>query len=292
VELIVGALVVLGFVAIVARFITRDETGQIRLPRIVDDSIGMWALRRITGRRLWERPWDDEQPEQIELDPTSSDPTRAALGTIARANATDPSLGPAKVAATRYVASRHRKREIVASPTPVLDLRRRQNAERRRSSRLPRGAIVASVGAALIVGAIVIGLSIGRGALNGAVLSSTGRPIASFEARPSDAAIGTSTPAVVAPTTTITRLAKASVPGHTFLRLSLEWTVSDSGSGIKKQLLQWRTDDGPWTPIRLGSVSTHSASVSVPRGHTYTFRVRATDRSGNVGLFVSRSIRI
>ncbi|MEA2547440.1 MAG: hypothetical protein QOE42_38, partial [Chloroflexota bacterium] len=189
-------------------------------------------------------------------------------------------------------AARHRKREIVASPTPVLDLRRRQQAEPRRSSRLPRGAIAASVGAALIVGAIIIGLSIGRGGLNGAVLSSTGRPSTAFETRPSDTGIATSTPTVEAPTATITRLAKASVPGHSVLRLSLEWTISDGGSGIMKQLLQWRSDDGPWTAIRLGSVSTRSTSVLVPRGHTYTFRVRATDRSGNVGLFVSRSLRI
>lgn len=58
VELIVGALVVLGFLAILIRLFPRDADGRALLPRIVDDSIGMWALRRLTGRRLWERPWD------------------------------------------------------------------------------------------------------------------------------------------------------------------------------------------------------------------------------------------
>jgi hypothetical protein len=291
VELIVAALVLLGFVAIITRFITRDEAGQLRLPRVVDDSIGMWALRRITGRRLWERPWDDEQPDQIEFDAGFSDPTRAALGAMARANAADSMPGPTKVVPARYVAARHRKREIVASPTPVLDLRRRTEAQQRRSRRLPWRAIVVSAGAVLIVGAIIIGLSIGRGALTGAVLSATGRPSAAFESQRSDTPLTTSSPMVMAPTATITRLAKSSVPGHSVLRLTLSWTVSDHGSGIETQLLEWRTDDGPWTAIRLSSASARTASVLVPRGHLYVFRVRATDRSGNVGLFVSRSIR-
>ena len=49
VEWIVGALVVLGFVAIAVRFLPRDAAGQVRLPRVVEDSIGMWAVRRLTG---------------------------------------------------------------------------------------------------------------------------------------------------------------------------------------------------------------------------------------------------
>ena len=160
-ELIVAALVLLGFVAIITRFITRDETGQLRLPRVVDDSIGMWALRRITGRRLWERPWDDEQPDQIEFDPGSSDPTRAALGAIARANAAESTPGPTKVAPARYVAARHRKREIVASPTPVLDLRRRTEAQAqpKRSASWPlRFAAFGSVMTILMVAAIAFAL--------------------------------------------------------------------------------------------------------------------------------------
>ncbi len=44
------AFAVLGFLAIIGRFLARDASGEIRLPRVVDDSIGMWALRRLTGR--------------------------------------------------------------------------------------------------------------------------------------------------------------------------------------------------------------------------------------------------
>lgn len=50
--LLAAAFIVLGLVAITARFAARDAGGSIALPRIVDDSIGMWVLRRITGRPL------------------------------------------------------------------------------------------------------------------------------------------------------------------------------------------------------------------------------------------------
>jgi hypothetical protein len=52
VELIVGALVVFGLVAVAVRFFPPGEAGGIVLPRVIDDSIGMWILRRITRRRL------------------------------------------------------------------------------------------------------------------------------------------------------------------------------------------------------------------------------------------------
>ncbi len=39
--------------------------------------------------------------------------------------------------------------------------------------------------------------------------------------------------------------------------------------------------------MTLASVSTRSVSLTLARGHTYTFRVRATDKSGNVGAFAT-----
>ena len=54
-ELIVAALTVMGLILVAARFLLRDEAGQLVLPRIVDDSIGMWLLRRLTGRPLGDR---------------------------------------------------------------------------------------------------------------------------------------------------------------------------------------------------------------------------------------------
>ncbi len=296
-ELIVGALVVLGFVAILIRFIARDATGEVRLPRIVDDSIGMWALRRITGRRLWERPWDDEIPADPMLEANAPDATRAAVGASAVTNASNPSRGPAKVAPTRSDASLRRIQANpsatapVASSTPVADLRRRQQARPRRSPWLPRLAALGSVAAVLIVAVVALGAVLPRSP-QGQVLDATGRPKESFQARRFETANPTNSPAVVPPTATITRLAKASIPGQTVLRLTLTWSITDNGSSIENQLVQWRIDDGPWTAIRRVTASTRTASIRVPRGHTYTFRVRATDRSGLVGPFARSLIRI
>lgn len=49
-ELVVGALVVLALIAILIRFAFRDASGAVRLPRIIDQSIGMWVVRRLLGR--------------------------------------------------------------------------------------------------------------------------------------------------------------------------------------------------------------------------------------------------
>ena len=58
-ELLVALLVVLGLLAIAVRFGLRGPSGSVHLPRIVDDSIGMWALRRLTGRPLLGRTAGD-----------------------------------------------------------------------------------------------------------------------------------------------------------------------------------------------------------------------------------------
>jgi hypothetical protein len=62
VELLVAALVVVGLLVVAGRFLFRSPSGKIVLPAFLDESVGMWALRRITGLRLWEReePADDE----------------------------------------------------------------------------------------------------------------------------------------------------------------------------------------------------------------------------------------
>jgi hypothetical protein len=199
VELIVGVFVVLGFLAVVTRFITRDASGEIRLPRIVDDSIGMWALRRATGRRLWERPWDGEIPDDLPSDSNASDATRTALGAIAAANVANPSLGTIRAAP---IASRRVVSTIGVSPTPVHDLRRRQLAHARRTGRptaivpvlvrggrrrdqarrkgvlgwAPRFAAMGSVAAVLAIAIVALSVVVLPRGPQGEVLDSTGRP--------------------------------------------------------------------------------------------------------------------
>jgi hypothetical protein len=94
------------------------------------------------------------------------------------------------------------------------------------------------------------------------------------------------------PKATITSLTKSRIAGSTRLRVALAWTLTDSGSGLRKQVLQRRTDGGAWVTVSLASLSTRKAAFAMARGHTYTFRIRGTDRAGNVGLFASKSIRI
>ncbi len=76
-ELLVLALAILGFAAIVARFAPRSPSG--RLPRIVDRSIGMWVVRRATGRPTTQRDGDPDHG-----------PGPGATGADARATAPDP----------------------------------------------------------------------------------------------------------------------------------------------------------------------------------------------------------
>jgi hypothetical protein len=49
-EPIVVAFAVAGVIAVVFRFLPRDASGARRLPRRIDESVGMWAIRRALGR--------------------------------------------------------------------------------------------------------------------------------------------------------------------------------------------------------------------------------------------------
>jgi PKD domain len=74
VELLVAALVVVGLLVVAGRFLFRSKSGEIVLPAILDESVGMWALRRVTGLRLWERqvPADDEVAGSATVPPGST----------------------------------------------------------------------------------------------------------------------------------------------------------------------------------------------------------------------------
>ena len=95
-----------------------------------------------------------------------------------------------------------------------------------------------------------------------------------------------------APRAAITGLTKRSIVGSTRLRVTVTWTLAETGSGVKSQLLQRRTDSGAWVTVALPSSTTRSVALALARGHKYTFRVRGVDRSGNVGLFASRYLYI
>jgi hypothetical protein len=95
-----------------------------------------------------------------------------------------------------------------------------------------------------------------------------------------------------APTAAILSIQKSTIPGRSGLRVYVHWSITETGSGIRSELFQRRTDSGSWVTVDLASITTRSVSLALARGHAYTFRVRATDKAANVGVFASRHIHI
>ncbi|HEX8024914.1 MAG TPA: Ig-like domain-containing protein, partial [Candidatus Limnocylindrales bacterium] len=72
----------------------------------------------------------------------------------------------------------------------------------------------------------------------------------------------------------------------TALPIKIAWVANDgTGVGIKSYLFQRSIDGGSYTTITLSTLLTTSYSSSVTAGHTYRYRVRATDKNGNVSAF-------
>jgi hypothetical protein len=67
----------------------------------------------------------------------------------------------------------------------------------------------------------------------------------------------------------------------------LTWTGSDPGSGVVTYQLQVSVDGGTFTTITLPSNTTISLNRTVSDGHSYAFRVRATDFEGNTSAYAT-----
>jgi hypothetical protein len=59
--------------------------------------------------------------------------------------------------------------------------------------------------------------------------------------------------------------------------LDVSWTAEDPESAIASSQLQIRRDGGSWSPVALSHPTALRATVLVAAGHTYEFRVRATN---------------
>jgi hypothetical protein len=71
--------------------------------------------------------------------------------------------------------------------------------------------------------------------------------------------------------------------GSTTVVVHLSWGGTDRGSGIKSFDL-WQSVNGhSWTKVT--TTSGHSANVTTKVGSTYRFRVRATDKKNNIGVY-------
>ena len=68
--------------------------------------------------------------------------------------------------------------------------------------------------------------------------------------------------------------------------IRLRWNGTDATSGIASYRVAMSTDGGSYVTVAT-ALTTPSLTLPVAAGHTYRFRVRATDRAGNVGAWAT-----
>jgi PKD domain len=179
VEWIVGALVVLGFIAIAVRFVPRDAAGRARLPRMVEESIGMWAVRRLTGQADTNR--QDSGDRDGPATPVDREPRPEPASRFDAAP-----IGPAPIAPTVFVPSGSptqarpmgdigagSARRPVTSPIIELKVLRRRP---RPSANVAMERRLVVLAALLVVGLIVLGIVLAPRSPRGEVLGATGSP--------------------------------------------------------------------------------------------------------------------
>jgi PKD domain len=170
IDLLVLGFVAAGFVAIVLRFVPRDSSGKRRLPQAVDDSVGMFTLRRLLGR-----PTDlpDEKPEAFAVVPT---PQEVAYR-IGADGASRPSLRARPTLAIDDIAPQ--VRPTAPAATDLIRARTRWNPALGAQRRLA-GALVALLVVAVVI-AVVAASTDARGGVLAATGAPAGRPIAALE---------------------------------------------------------------------------------------------------------------
>jgi hypothetical protein len=62
-----------------------------------------------------------------------------------------------------------------------------------------------------------------------------------------------------------------------------DWALDSSEAGLRRYQVQMRVAGGDWVSLGLASPTASSVRRTVPHGHEVRFRVRAIDRTGNVG---------
>jgi hypothetical protein len=72
--------------------------------------------------------------------------------------------------------------------------------------------------------------------------------------------------------------------GRTTVRLA--WTGADATSGVARNELAQSTDGGAWSTVS-SALGTATIDRPLAPSHTYRFRVRAVDRAGNTGAWMS-----
>jgi len=91
-----------------------------------------------------------------------------------------------------------------------------------------------------------------------------------------------------APVTTAPRALIVAPPIGSSASITLTWSGTDRGFGIKTYQLQASRNHAPWASVTI-RVGAHAARQTVALNSFYQYRVRAIDRVGNVGRWASVS---
>ena len=84
-------------------------------------------------------------------------------------------------------------------------------------------------------------------------------------------------------TTPVVRLARTAVAsGH---GVQISWSGTDKGWGIGSYRLERSVNGGAWARVSVSSPTARSVVQSLAVARTYRYRVRATDKAGNVGAW-------
>ncbi|HET9613498.1 MAG TPA: hypothetical protein VFP22_01695, partial [Candidatus Limnocylindrales bacterium] len=194
-EFLVAALVVVGLVAIIIRFLPRTASGEIVLPGIVENSIGMWAFRRMTGRSAGRAESDDEgvvdETRRRRLEGVGRG---RPAGTVAEGIAGTAAIAAGAATTTKAgaVEGGGPDRALIrpADLHPVASLAARQAAraaardaalrqaaaERARVRWQRRATALGSLVATVAVGVVIFGVVLMAPGRRGAVLGETGTP--------------------------------------------------------------------------------------------------------------------
>jgi hypothetical protein len=176
-EIVVPVFVVIAFVAIVLRFLPRSADGSTRLPTVIDESIGMWLIRRAVRRPI--RPSDPL--EEIAIAEPDADEIAYRIGVPGAPPPTLPTRFVVAQAPSKAEPSLAELPVTLTMPTTSPSRAVRYGSATRRPARRPSGALAAQrrwAGAvALAVVAIALTtLALGARQFDGEVLSMTGTP--------------------------------------------------------------------------------------------------------------------
>jgi hypothetical protein len=165
------------FLATALRFMPRDASGRRRLPRIIDQSVGMYLMRRLLGGSVDVV----EETDLLDEPPSTGVPASAGLGAGLAAGGGF-ARSPRPTMPSRFVVSRSNDRSrLVARPVfpGLISVRPPavRGARTRPASALAlQRRIAGAVAVAIVAIVAVLGVAIGPHTFDGAALSATGTP--------------------------------------------------------------------------------------------------------------------